>query len=61
MSEPDALNEAAALIEEANGWLGDMIAEMNSRDDTEPPTPEEVEAWVCSWMDRADAWLKNGR
>ena len=57
----DRLTTAEELIEEANGWLGEMIAEMNSVDDKEPPTPEEVEQWVCGWMDRAEAWMKEGR
>jgi len=57
----DRLTTAEELIEEANGWLAEMIAEMNSVDDKEPPTPEEVEQWVCSWMDRAEAWMKEGR
>ena len=56
-NRPDNNNllEAQALIREAFDWLDGMLAEMNSTDG-EVIEPEQVEAWICSWLDRAGTW-----
>lgn len=48
--------EGVALLEEALGWISNIMAEDSSRDG-DPPTGAEISAWTNDWIPRAGDWL----
>jgi len=52
----EQLVTADSLIEEAVGWLSDIMADDNTRDG-EPPTGKEVTQWVEDWLSAAADYL----
>lgn len=46
----------AGLLEEAVGWIADIMADDSTRDG-EPPTGDEISIWVNDWLPRAQAWV----
>ena len=55
----ERLVDAEVLIEDAIGWLSDIMAEDSTRDG-EPPTGKEITRWVESWLEEANKYM-NGR
>jgi hypothetical protein len=47
---------ADGLIEEATGWLSDIMADDSTRDG-EPPTGKEIIQWVEDWLAAASEYL----
>lgn len=47
---------ADGLIEDAVGWLSDIMAEDSTRDG-EPPTGKEITRWVEEWLGEATNYL----
>ena len=47
---------ADGLIEEAVGWLSDIMAEDSTRDG-EPPTGKEIAQWTEDWLAEANKYL----
>jgi len=56
MPTDNNLLEAQSLLCEVFYWLEGMLTEMNSKEG-EVTDPEEVEAWICSWLDRSGTWM----
>jgi len=52
----EQLVTADGLIEEAVGWLSDIMADDNTRDG-EPPTGKEITQWVEDWLAAASEYL----
>jgi hypothetical protein len=48
-----------ALLEEALGWISDIMAEDSSRDG-DPPTGAEISNWTNEWIPRTQRWLESG-
>jgi hypothetical protein len=47
---------ADGLIEEAVGWLSDIMADDSTRDG-EPPTGKEITQWVEDWLAAASEYM----
>lgn len=56
--EQDNLSRADGLIEDAVGWLSDIVANDNTRDG-EPPSGKEITRWVEEWLHEASKYLEN--
>lgn len=50
---------ADALIEDAVGWLSDIMADDNTRDG-ERPSDKDVICWVEDWIAEATNYLNGG-
>jgi hypothetical protein len=48
-----------ALLEEALGWISNIMAEDSSRDG-DPPTGAEISNWTNEWIPRTQRWLESG-
>ena len=44
------------LLEEALGWISNIMAEDNTRDG-DPPTGAEISNWTNDWIPRTQRWL----
>ena len=51
------LDTASALIEDAVGWLSDIVAEDSTRDG-DPPSDEDIARWVEDWLSEANNYLR---
>ncbi|CAB4172020.1 hypothetical protein UFOVP1346_53 [uncultured Caudovirales phage] len=56
----DDLNSADGLIEDAIGWLSNIVANDNTRDG-EPPSGKEITRWVEEWLSEANKYLDNNK
>jgi len=52
----DNLSRADGLIEDAVGWLSDIVANENTRDG-ESPSGKEITRWVEEWLYEATQYL----
>jgi len=50
------LVRAEYLIEDAVGWLSDIMAEDSTRDG-DPPSDKDVMRWVEDWLSEANDYL----
>lgn len=45
-----------ALLQEALGWISDIMADDGTRDG-DPPTGAEISAWAEQWIQDTQDWL----